>query len=107
VEIGRLIQKRELSAAAATQSQLNRIAQLDGQLKSYAYVMGTSALEEAKAADLEIAAGKVRGQFFDSQCRTAAGSRRARHPADPYCRRDNPAAATRSPRSQAKFQWFR
>jgi amidase len=40
---------------------LNRIAQLDGQLKSYAYVMATSALEQAKAADLEIAAGKVRG----------------------------------------------
>jgi len=61
VEIGRLIQKRELSSVAATQSQLNRIAQLDGQLKSYAYVMATSALEQAEAADLEIAAGKVRG----------------------------------------------
>jgi amidase len=61
VEIGRLIQKRELSSVAATQSQLNRIAQLDGQLKSYAYVMAASALEQAKAADLEIAAGKVRG----------------------------------------------
>src|ERR1700688_1120331 len=61
VEIGRLIQKRELSSVAATQSQLNRIAQLDGQLKSYAYIMATSALEHAEAADLEIAAGKVRG----------------------------------------------
>jgi amidase len=61
VEIGRLIQKRELSSVAATQSQLNRIAQLDGQLKSYAYVMATSALQQAKAADLEIAAGKARG----------------------------------------------
>jgi amidase len=61
VEIGRLIQKRELSSVEATQSQLNRIAQLDGQLKSYAYVMATSALEQAEAADLEIAAGKVRG----------------------------------------------
>src|SRR4030081_3452321 len=61
VEIGRLIQKRELSSVAATQSQLNRIAQLEGQLKSYAYVMATSALEQAKAADLEIAAGEGRG----------------------------------------------
>lgn len=61
VEIGQLIQKRELSSVAATQFQLDRIAQLDGQLKSYAYVMATSALEQAKAADLEIAAGKVRG----------------------------------------------
>jgi amidase len=61
VEIGQLIQKRELSSVAATQSQLNRIAQLDGQLKSYAYVMATSALQQAEAADLEIAAGKARG----------------------------------------------
>src|ERR1700742_4938199 len=61
VEIGRLIQKRELSSVAATQSQLDRIAKLDGQLKSYAYVMATSALEQAKAADLEIASGKIRG----------------------------------------------
>ncbi len=46
---------------AATQAQLDRIGQLDGQLKSYAYVMATSALEQAKAADREIAARKVRG----------------------------------------------
>jgi amidase len=61
VEIGRLVQKRELTSVAATQAQLDRIGKLDGQLKSYAYVMATSALEQAKAADLEIAAGKVRG----------------------------------------------
>ena len=61
VEIGRLVQKRELSSVAATQAQLDRIGQLDGQLKSYAYVMTTSALEQASAADQEIAAGKVRG----------------------------------------------
>ena len=61
VEIGRLVQKRELSSVAATQAQLDRIGQLDGQLKSYAYVMTTSALEQARAADREIAAGKVRG----------------------------------------------
>jgi len=61
VEIGRLVQKRELSSVAATQAQLDRIRQLDGQLKSYAFVMTTSALEQARAADQEIAAGKVRG----------------------------------------------
>jgi len=61
VEIGRLVQKRELCSVAATQAQLDRIRQLDGQLKSYAYVMTTSALEQARAADQEIAAGKVRG----------------------------------------------
>jgi Asp-tRNA(Asn)/Glu-tRNA(Gln) amidotransferase A subunit family amidase len=60
-EVGQRIQKRELSSAEATQAQLDRIARLDGQLKSYAYVMTSSALEQAHAADKEIAAGKVRG----------------------------------------------
>jgi len=61
VEIGQRIRKRELSAVEATQAQLDRIARLDGQLKSYAYVMASSALEQAHAAEKEIAAGKVRG----------------------------------------------
>ena len=61
VEIGQRIQKRELSPVKATQAQLDRIAHLDGQLKSYAYVMASSALEQAHAAEKEIAAGKVRG----------------------------------------------
>ena len=61
VEIGQRIQKRELSPVEATQAQLDRIAHLDGQLKSYAYVMASSALEQAHAAAKEIAAGKVRG----------------------------------------------
>src|SRR4030081_4158335 len=61
VEIGQRIRKRELSSAEATQAQLDRIVRLDGQLKSYAYVMTSSALEQAHAADKEIAAGKVRG----------------------------------------------
>ena len=61
VEIGQRIQKRELSPVGATQAQLDRIAHLDGQLKSYAYVMASSALEQAHAAEKEIAAGKVRG----------------------------------------------
>jgi amidase len=60
-EVGQRIQKRELSSAEATQAQLDRIARLDGQLKSCAYVMTSSALEQAHAADKEIAAGKVRG----------------------------------------------
>jgi amidase len=61
VEIGQRIQKRELSPVEATQAQLDRIAHLDGQLKSYAYVMASSALEQAHAAEKEIAAGKVKG----------------------------------------------
>src|SRR6266849_2612684 len=61
VEIGQRIQKRELSPVEATQAQLDRIAHLDGQLKRYAHVMASSALEQARAAEKEIAAGKVRG----------------------------------------------
>jgi len=61
VEIGQRIQKRELSPVEATQAQLDRIARLDGQLKSYAYVMASSALEQAHAAEKEIGSGKVRG----------------------------------------------
>jgi amidase len=61
VEIGQRIQKGELSPVEATQAQLDRIARLDGELKSYAYVMASSALEQAHAAEKEIAAGKVRG----------------------------------------------
>ena len=61
VEIGQRIQKRELSSVEATQAQLDRIAHLDGQLKSYAYVMASAALEQAHAAEKEIAAGEVRG----------------------------------------------
>jgi amidase len=61
VEIGQRIQKRELSPVEATQAKLDRIAHLEGQLKSYAYVMASSALEQAHAAGKEIAAGKVRG----------------------------------------------
>src|SRR3982074_3572487 len=60
-EVGQRIQKRELSSAEATQAQLDRIVRLDGQLKSYAYVMASSALEQAHAAEKEIAAGKGRG----------------------------------------------
>jgi amidase len=61
VEIGQRIQKRELAPVEATQAQLDRIAHLDGQLKSYAHVMASSALEQAHAAEKEIAAGKVKG----------------------------------------------
>ena len=61
VEVGQRIRKRDLSAVEVTQAQLDRIAGLDGQLKSYAHVMGSSALEQAHAADKEIAGGKMRG----------------------------------------------
>ena len=61
VEVGQRIQIRDLSAVEATQAQLDRIARLDDELKSYAHVMASSALEQAHAADQEIAKGEVRG----------------------------------------------
>jgi amidase len=60
VEVGQRIRKRDLSSVEATQAQFDRIARLDGQLKSYAHVMASSALQQAHAADKEIAAGKIR-----------------------------------------------
>lgn len=60
LEVGKLIQSRQLSPVEATQAQLDRIARLDGALKSYAHLTGAAALEQAHAAEKEIAGGKVR-----------------------------------------------
>src|SRR6202022_2849636 len=57
VEVGQRIQKRDLSAVEATQAQLDRIARLDGSLKTSATVMPSSALEQAEDADKAIAKG--------------------------------------------------
>lgn len=61
VEFGQRIARREISSVEATKAQLDRIARLDGRLKSYAHVMAASALQQAEVADAEIAAGKARG----------------------------------------------
>lgn len=51
----------DLSPVELTEAQLGRIAALDGRLKSYATLMGDSALAEARSAEREIAAGDYRG----------------------------------------------
>lgn len=61
LDIGRRIQSKEISSVEATQAQLNRIASLDGALKSYALVMADAALADATRADDEIRQGKIRG----------------------------------------------
>jgi amidase len=61
VDVSKLIQSRALSSVEATQAQLDRIRQLDGQLKSYVVVMAPQALRDAAQADAEIAAGQIRG----------------------------------------------
>ena len=61
VEVGQQIHAKKLSPVEVTKAMLDRIEQLDGKLKSYAYVMADSALAEAAAAEKEIAAGKIKG----------------------------------------------
>jgi amidase len=60
-ELARRIHAREISPVEATTAQLARIENLDGQLKSYAYVMAEAALVQARAAEPEIMRGEIRG----------------------------------------------
>ena len=60
-EVGAKLQSGELSPVELTQAILDRIAALDGDLKSYATVMADSALTSARTAEAEIAAGNYRG----------------------------------------------
>ncbi|MCW5620704.1 MAG: amidase [Burkholderiales bacterium] len=60
LDIGQRIQSKAISSLEATQAQLARIGHVDGTLKSYATVMAEQALDDARRADKEIAAGGVR-----------------------------------------------
>jgi amidase len=60
-ELAPRIESGELSPVDLTRAQLQRIAALDGRLKSYATVMEESALAEAEQAAAEIASGRYRG----------------------------------------------
>ena len=60
-ELAPRIESGELSPIDLTRAQLERIAALDGRLKSYATVMEESALAEAEQASAEIADGRYRG----------------------------------------------
>src|SRR5262245_44806278 len=61
VEVGRRIQARQICAVEVTQAVLDRIARLDGRLKSYVTLTGDLALAEAEQVDAEIARGAIRG----------------------------------------------
>jgi amidase len=61
VEIGRRVQARQLSSFKITQAALDRIARLDGRLKSYVTLTAELALTQAAHADTEIARGQIRG----------------------------------------------
>ena len=60
-EVGGRLESRELSSVELTGAILDRIAALDGRLKSYVTVMSDQAMAAAQAADAEIAAGRYRG----------------------------------------------
>ena len=61
IDVGRQIQSRDRSSVEVTQAMLARIEAVDPGLKSYVTVMAEQALEDAKLADAEIAAGRARG----------------------------------------------
>ena len=60
-EVAGRLASREISPVELTQAILDRIATLDGELKSYATVMAEPAMASARAAEAEIAAGRYRG----------------------------------------------
>jgi amidase len=60
-EVSRRLAAREISSVEVTRALLDRIARVDGRLKSYAIVTAERALADAARADGETAAGKRRG----------------------------------------------
>ena len=84
IDIGRRIRSRQVSCVEVTRALLDRISQLDGQLRSYATITPQMALQRAEEIDLEIARGLDRGPlhgvpiavkdlFYTKGIATAAG----------------------------------
>jgi aspartyl-tRNA(Asn)/glutamyl-tRNA(Gln) amidotransferase subunit A len=85
-ELARLIAARAVSPVEVVRAHLDRIAALDGTLKSYITVTGDAALAAARAAEAAVVAGEARGPLHgvpiglkDLYCtagvRTTGGSR--------------------------------
>ena len=60
-DVAKLISARELTSTTITRRMLDRIAVVDGRLKSYVTVMNDRAMASAERADAEIRAGRYRG----------------------------------------------
>ncbi len=84
-QLSKLIETKEVSPVEATEAYLDRIQQVDPKLNSYITVTGEQALEAARQAEQEIAAGRHRGplhgvplavkdQFNTAGIRTTGGS---------------------------------
>ena len=63
VEAGQAIAARKLSSVELTRAMLDRIAALDPRLHAFATLTADLALERARTADAEIAAGHARGKL--------------------------------------------
>ena len=60
-QVAEQIRSRDISPVELTQAVLDRIAALDGRLKSYATVMADQALDAARRAEADIASGSYLG----------------------------------------------
>ena len=60
-ELTRRIHAKELSPVEATEAELDRIAALDGRVRSYVRVTADLALDQARQAEAEIARGDIKG----------------------------------------------
>lgn len=60
-ELAKLIQSRQVSPVEVTTAMLERIDEVDPQLRTYVRVMNESAMEGARAAEKDILAGRSRG----------------------------------------------
>jgi len=58
-ELARMIAARKVSPVEVVQAHLDRIAALDGKLKSYITVMGESALAAARTAEAAVQSGPI------------------------------------------------
>ena len=60
-QLSNLIETKEVSPVEATEAYLDRIEEVDPKLNSYITITGAQAVESARQAEQEIAAGKHRG----------------------------------------------
>src|SRR5262249_54616850 len=61
VDLARMIATKEISPVEVTRAFLDRVAALDGTLKSFITVSGESALDAARAAEADLVAGRLQG----------------------------------------------
>ncbi len=61
VEVSKRLRRREISSEELTRALLGRIEAENGRLHAYVHVMSERALQRAKEADAELAAGHIRG----------------------------------------------